>query len=66
VKSAPDRQMMRRLDQIERRVSRTNWTVLASALLLSGVLFYVNGETTLAIAFWAVAFIFFLLNLFYR
>ena len=61
--SGPDRALLRRLDRIERRLSRPNWGLIAAALLVSGTLFYLNDETTLAAISWGLAGVFFLLTL---
>jgi predicted unusual protein kinase regulating ubiquinone biosynthesis (AarF/ABC1/UbiB family) len=49
VQALPDRSLLRRLDKIEKRIGRPNWSLIAAALLLSGALFYVNDEQTLGI-----------------
>jgi len=66
VQTVPDKGLLRRLDRIEKRINRSNWSVLIAALLLSGTLFYVNGDSTLGIVAWAVAGVLFLFLLLYR
>jgi predicted unusual protein kinase regulating ubiquinone biosynthesis (AarF/ABC1/UbiB family) len=63
VRTIPDRTLMRQLKKIERRINRPNWSLIAAALLLSGTLLYINGETDLAIVSWLLAGFFFLLML---
>ena len=55
VQALPDRSLLRRLDKIEKRIGRPNWSLIAAALLLSGALFYVNDEQTLGISFLVLA-----------
>ena len=62
VRSIPDRALLRRLDNIERRLNRPNWSVLAASLLLSGVLFFVNDRPVLAAMCWVAAVFLFLLT----
>ena len=64
VQALPDRSLLRRLDKIERRIGRPNWSLIAAALLLSGALFYVNDEETLGIVSWILAALFVLGTLF--
>jgi predicted unusual protein kinase regulating ubiquinone biosynthesis (AarF/ABC1/UbiB family) len=61
--SGSDRALLRRLDRLDRRLSRPNWSLMAAALLLSGTLLYLNDEVTLGAISWAVSAIFFLLSL---
>jgi predicted unusual protein kinase regulating ubiquinone biosynthesis (AarF/ABC1/UbiB family) len=61
--TGPDRALLRRLDRLERRISRPNWALIAAALLLSGTLLYLDGETTLATISWGLSAFFFLLML---
>jgi predicted unusual protein kinase regulating ubiquinone biosynthesis (AarF/ABC1/UbiB family) len=63
VRMIPDRALLRRLDRIERRVSRPNWSVLAAAMAVSGTLLYLNGETAPAAVAGILAVVFFLLML---
>jgi predicted unusual protein kinase regulating ubiquinone biosynthesis (AarF/ABC1/UbiB family) len=63
VRPIPDRTLMRQLNRIERRISRPNWSFIAAALLLSGTLLYINGETELAIISWLLAGFFLLVAL---
>jgi len=55
VTALPDRSLLRRLDKIERRIGRPNWSLIAAALLLSGALFYVNDEQMMGIVSWILA-----------
>ena len=55
VQAQPDASLLRRLDKIERRISRSNWSLIVAVLILGGVLFYVNSEQLLAIIFWLLA-----------
>jgi len=55
VQALPDRSLLRRLDKIEKRIGRPNWSLIAAALLLSGALFYVNDEQSLGVWFWVIA-----------
>jgi predicted unusual protein kinase regulating ubiquinone biosynthesis (AarF/ABC1/UbiB family) len=66
VQSVPDRALIRRLDRLERKVSRPNWSVYSAALIVSGAYFYVNGEAELAWLSWGMALVFFLLALIRR
>ncbi|MBX3010341.1 MAG: AarF/ABC1/UbiB kinase family protein [Caldilineaceae bacterium] len=50
-----DGNTLRRLEQLERRVSRLNTTVVASALLLAGTLLYGQGSSFPAFLFWGIA-----------
>lgn len=45
----------RRLTRLERRVNRLNYTIFASAALLTGALLYSSQYTTMGLTFWAVA-----------
>lgn len=63
VQALPDHSLLRRLDRIEKRIGRPNWSLIAAALLLSGALFYVNGDLAMSITFWVVAILFILLAL---
>jgi predicted unusual protein kinase regulating ubiquinone biosynthesis (AarF/ABC1/UbiB family) len=62
VRSSPDRTLMRRLDQIERRVGRPNWSLVAAALIVSGTLLYLDGRLLPAVAALALALILLLLS----
>ena len=55
MQALPDRSLLRRLDKIEKRIGRPNWSLIAAALLLCGALFYVNDEQTLGIVSWVLA-----------
>lgn len=66
VRTVPDRALLRRLDRIDRRLSRPNWGVLAAALLLSGTLLYVNDEEMLAVVAIAISVMFILVSLIRR
>lgn len=52
----------RRLDRLERRVNRLNTTLISSAALVTGALLYTNENTVLALLFWSIAGIAFLLS----
>jgi predicted unusual protein kinase regulating ubiquinone biosynthesis (AarF/ABC1/UbiB family) len=54
VRAAPDRQMIRRLEHIERRAGRPNWSIVSAAFVLSGTLLYLGGEPLLALAAWGL------------
>ena len=45
----------RRLTRLERRVNRLNYTIFASAALLTGALLYSGQHTTLGLTFWSIA-----------
>jgi predicted unusual protein kinase regulating ubiquinone biosynthesis (AarF/ABC1/UbiB family) len=60
VQTMPDKQVMRRLERLERRVGQLNWSVLAGASLVSGTLLYISGETGLGAAGWGVSGLIFL------
>jgi hypothetical protein len=66
VKTIPDRTLTRRLDQIERKLSQPNWSLLCAALMVSGAFLYVNDELVLAWLSWGIGFVFFLLALIRR
>lgn len=66
VQMARDRSLLRRLDRIERQLSRPNWSLLAAVFLLCGTLFYVNDEVVLSVFFWVFAGLFLLLTLIRR
>lgn len=66
VQNVPDRMLLRRLDQLDRKVSGPNWSLLSAALILSGTFFYVNGEIVLAWICWGIGSLFFLLTLIRR
>jgi predicted unusual protein kinase regulating ubiquinone biosynthesis (AarF/ABC1/UbiB family) len=66
VQMTHDRTLLRRLDRIERQLSRPNWSLLAAVFLLCGTLFYVNGEVALSVVFWIFAGVFLLLTFFRR
>jgi predicted unusual protein kinase regulating ubiquinone biosynthesis (AarF/ABC1/UbiB family) len=63
VQGMPDRSLMRRLDQLERKIGQPNWSTFSAALILGGAFFYVNDELTLAWLFWGMGLLFFLLAL---
>jgi predicted unusual protein kinase regulating ubiquinone biosynthesis (AarF/ABC1/UbiB family) len=50
-----ERQTMRRLDGLERRMGQLKWGILAGAAWLSGTLFYINGDAQLGVASWIAA-----------
>jgi len=64
VQATPDRSLLQRLDKLEKRIRRPNWSVMAGAMLVCGTLLYVNGNVALGIAAWATAGLFTLLMLF--
>jgi predicted unusual protein kinase regulating ubiquinone biosynthesis (AarF/ABC1/UbiB family) len=66
VQTASDRALLRRLDRLERRISRPDWGLMAAALLVSGTLLYLNDEVTFGAVSWGVAVLFFLLTLIRR
>ncbi len=66
VQTTRDQAMLRRLDRIEKRIGRPNWSLVAATLLLSGTLFYVNDEPTLAVVAWSATGLFLLLALIRR
>ncbi len=66
VQTTQDRALLRRLDRIERRISRPNWSLIVAALLLCGTVFYVAGEETLGYVFWGLAGLFLILSLIHR
>jgi hypothetical protein len=55
VQAQPDTSLLRRLDKIERRISRPNWSLIIAALILGGALFYVNSEQMMALISWLLA-----------
>lgn len=55
IRSLPDPQTTRRLDRLERQVNQLNWGLVSMAVLISGTVLYVSGETGLGTAFWGVA-----------
>lgn len=66
VKTVPDRMLLRRLDQLDRKISQPNWSLLSAALIVSGTFFYINGEIVLAWICWGMGLLFFLLALIRR
>jgi predicted unusual protein kinase regulating ubiquinone biosynthesis (AarF/ABC1/UbiB family) len=66
VQSVPDRSLMRRLDKMERKIGRPNWSMFSAALIVSGAFFYVNDEIALAWTCWGMGIVFFLMALFRR
>ena len=54
-KNTSDTAILRKLDRIERRLNRPNWSLIAAVLFLSGTLFYVNGDTEIGAVFWGLA-----------
>ena len=60
VQTMPDRALLRRLDRIERRIGRPNWSLMVAVLLLCGTLFYVNDEETFGVISLATAGLIFL------
>lgn len=55
VRMVEDVKATRRLDRIERNVGRLNQTVLIATGVLGGVWLYNAGNTTIAVGFWVVA-----------
>lgn len=55
VHTVADAGAARRLTQLERRVNRLNYTIFASAALLTGALLYSGQHTTLGLTFWGIA-----------
>lgn len=62
VRTVEDNGTIRRLDRLERRVNRLNYTVMAGAALLAGALLYTNDNTVIALCFWGVAGVFFTMS----
>jgi len=62
VRTLEDTGAARRLDRLERRVNRLNTTLISSAALVTGALLYTNGNTILALIFWSIAGVSFLLS----
>jgi predicted unusual protein kinase regulating ubiquinone biosynthesis (AarF/ABC1/UbiB family) len=60
VQAKPDHALLRRIDQIERRLGRPNWGALTAATVLAGALLYVNDEQILGLAAWILSLLFFL------
>ncbi|MGW8318272.1 MAG: ABC1 kinase family protein [Candidatus Promineifilaceae bacterium] len=60
VQAKPDPALLRRIDQIERRLGRPNWGALTAATILAGALLYVNDEQVLGLAAWILSLLFFL------
>lgn len=54
IRTIQDEQTRNRLDKIERRVNQLNGTLFATALLVSGTLLYLNGNTTLGYVAWGL------------
>ncbi len=52
---APDNQMQRQLNRLEKRTRQINSTLVAVALLLSGTVLYVGDSAELGISFWVAA-----------
>jgi hypothetical protein len=44
VQSVPDRETLRRLDRLEKRLNQLSWSVLGAAGIVSAVLFYLRGK----------------------
>ncbi len=59
---APDRQMQRQLDRLEKRTRQINSTLISAALLLSGTVLYVGEATQIATGFWVIAGVVYLLS----
>lgn len=55
VQTRPDRRTEQRLERLDRRTARLGWQVLAAAALISGSIFYVNGDSTLSAVAWGAA-----------
>jgi predicted unusual protein kinase regulating ubiquinone biosynthesis (AarF/ABC1/UbiB family) len=66
VQSVPDRSLIRRLDRMENKIGRPNWSLFSAALIVSGAFFYVNDEPELAAISWGIGAVFFLLALIRR
>lgn len=62
VRMVEDVKAARRLDRIERRLSRLSGTVLTSAGVVGGVMLYNAGNTNMAIGFWFVSGVMWLLG----
>jgi predicted unusual protein kinase regulating ubiquinone biosynthesis (AarF/ABC1/UbiB family) len=54
VQVKPDRRTEQRLERIDRRTGRLGWQVMAAAALISGTLFYINGDVGLSNTAWVV------------
>jgi predicted unusual protein kinase regulating ubiquinone biosynthesis (AarF/ABC1/UbiB family) len=55
IRFSPDRDTLRRLDRLEKHTRRLNWSIVAAALLFSGTVLVVYGQTQLALATWLAA-----------
>ena len=66
VKTIPDRALLRRLDQLERKISQPNWSLLSAALIVGGAFLYANDEFVMAWLSWGIGVVFFLLALIRR
>ncbi|UCG22833.1 MAG: hypothetical protein JSW55_11685, partial [Chloroflexota bacterium] len=66
VQTPPDRTLLRRLDQIERKIGQPDWSLMSATLIVSGTLLYVNDETELAWLAWGIGGLFFILALIRR
>jgi predicted unusual protein kinase regulating ubiquinone biosynthesis (AarF/ABC1/UbiB family) len=62
LQTTPDRSLLRRLDRLERRTGRLNWTILVAALYISGTLFFVDNLELVGIVAWVVASLILLVN----
>lgn len=50
-----DRRLEQRLDALDNRLARLNWTIIAAVAGLGGVLFYLNGNPWLSATGWIIA-----------
>lgn len=62
VRSVEDPKTVRRLERLERRLAHLNQSVLIASGLLGGVLLYNGGNTNMALGFWGVATVLWLLG----
>jgi hypothetical protein len=63
VKAASDPALLRRLDKIEKKIGKPNWSVLAAAFLVTGALLFLGDETALATAAFILASLFLILSI---
>jgi hypothetical protein len=64
VKAASDPALLQRLDKIEKKIGKPNWSVLAAAFLVTGTLLFLGDETDLAAAALILAGLFIILSIF--
>ncbi|MEZ4727858.1 MAG: AarF/UbiB family protein [Caldilineaceae bacterium] len=62
VRTVEDAGAARRLARLERRVHRLNYTVIAGAALVTGALLYNSDSILLALSFWGVAAVLFVVS----